>query len=307
MRQASARRAATPPPTPPPMAAAEVVLLLPEEDAGRASGAAPVVEVGGGEGVLGMMEVMRMMEVWPLGLEAVEERVTVAEEAGGGARRVVAGFGGREIEGRAGLAGMEIEGRTGLAGGLRVAGLLLLLASLPWLALLSLLELALLEPVVASAGPPRDAIVAVGLPRGRTKKGVSSLRLQQTLEASRFWSQQYWPPRLEHCCTAWLPESLLSVVLGSARRWMRAKIRRGVGSYCRYRSLDMLMISNFCRYRCSGRSTSHYLDSKGRCPGTANSGDNRQRLRRTNRGHRFWRRRRWGSNIVARRRRQKRR
>ena len=195
------------------MAAAEVVLLLPEEGAGRAAGAAPVVDGADGLGVLGMMDVMRMMEVWPLGLEAVEERVTVAEEAGGGVRRVVAGFGGMEIEVRTGLVGMEIEVRTGLVGGLMVAGfwlLLLLLASLS-------LESALLEPVVALAGPPREAMVAVGLPRGRTKKGVSSLRLQQTLEASRFWSQQYWPPWLEHCCTAWLPESLLSVLLGSAR------------------------------------------------------------------------------------------
>lgn len=187
------------------------MLLLFDEEAGRAAGAgaeaALELEAGAGEGVLAITEVMRTMEVWPLAFEAVEERVMVAVEGGGAAaRRVVAGFGGLE--------GREMDGRAGLAGWLAVEDFSfpsvsfsfslspLLLLPLPELPLLlPLLPLLLLEPV-ASAAPPREAIVAVGLPCERTKKGVSSFRLQHTFDASRFWSQQYWPPWLEHCCTA---------------------------------------------------------------------------------------------------------
>lgn len=46
-------------------------------------------------------------------------------------------------------------------------------------------------PEAAAAGAPSWVIVAVGLPCGKAKNKLSSLRLQQTLLTSRFWSQQY--------------------------------------------------------------------------------------------------------------------
>lgn len=69
------------------------------------------------------------------------------------------------------------------------------------------------SPEAAAAGAPSRAIVAVGVPWGNGKNKLSSFLLQQTLLTSRFWSQQYWLPWLEHCWTAWAPKSDLSVQL----------------------------------------------------------------------------------------------
>ena len=197
-----------------------------EEDWGAEAGRGRV----DGEGVEAMVEVRRMMDVAPLGAEDVEERVWVVVLGGGvlvvRSWTVVAGFAGREIV----VAGFG--GFWELAGGFEFESSFSLSLLLPLL----LLPFPLLPPLLlpfppplpplpallfpepwASAGPSSDLIVAVGFPLGRLKKMLSSFRLQHTFDASRFWSQQYCPPLLEHCCTAWLPESRLSTHIGCQR------------------------------------------------------------------------------------------
>ena len=219
----------------PPIVAAFVEEEEEEEDWGAEAGRGRVEGVG----VEAMVEVRRMMDVAPLGAEDVDERVWVVVLGGGvlvvRSWIVVAGFGGREIV-VAGFGGVwELAGGFEFEFSFSLSLLLPLLplpfplltplllpfpASLPPLPLLPLLFPAPLPPLSAlllpepwaSAGPSSDLIVAVGFPLGRLKKMLSSFRLQHTFDASRFWSQQYCPPLLEHCCTAWLPESLLSRV-----------------------------------------------------------------------------------------------
>ena len=211
-----------------------------EEDWGAEAGRGRV----DGEGVEAMVEVRRMMDVAPLGAEDVEERVWVVVLGGGvlvvRSWTVVAGFAGREIV-VAGFGGFwELEGEFESESELSLLLPLLPLpfpllpplllpfpSPLPPLPLLPLLFPAPLPPLPAllfpepwaSAGPSSDLIVAVGFPLGRLKKMLSSFRLQHTFDASRFWSQQYCPPLLEHCCTAWLPESLLSIRIECQRPW----------------------------------------------------------------------------------------
>lgn len=183
-----------------------------EEEMEGSDGSEEDVVCGTGAGVV-MMEVRRTRDVIPL-VEAVEERVMVFSwevvvEGRLGTWFCVSGVVGDRVaactEEESEILVVESEDRGGDGGLVLVVGgrsgnevgLLLLL-------------LLLLEPPDAAAGAPSLAIDAVGLPSGREKKRLSSLRLQQTLLTSRFWSQQYWPPWLEHCWTAWAPKSVLS-------------------------------------------------------------------------------------------------